>query len=179
MYAHCVEANKCKLPRDTDEFLYSGYANHPVIYVLWEDAVAYCEFVGRRLPSEAEWEKAACGSDGNVYPWGNNAPTCELLNYDGEIFKTTVVKNYPLGVSVYGAYDMAGNVWEWVKDKYDESYYQNSSSSNPPGPENGQYRVLRGGSWFSDTSAVRSSYRYNYIPTETFSNIGFRCALSD
>lgn len=181
-YALCVNTGRCNEPWDTELFLNSGYANHPVVYVSWEYAKTYCEWAGRRLPSEAEWEKAARGTDGNLYPWGNNAPASDLLNYNNEIGETTEVGNYPEGASIYGALDMAGNVWEWVEDWYDADYYQTSPSSNPTGPDSGEYRVLRGGSWHFDNvivrSTVRSTYRSWGNPSNTNLDIGFRCALS-
>ncbi len=171
----------------------SGLSTHPVVHVSWNDSAAYCEWVGARLPSEAEWEKSARGVDGRTYPWGEAAPDGKLLNYadvnldvdwadksvdDGNEF-TAPVGSYPTGVSPYGAYDMAGNVWEWVADWYADSYYQDSPSDNPTGPTAGDGRTLRGGSWNNEADFVRTSNRVWYAPVGPYGNLGFRCAKSN
>lgn len=184
MYAKCVEANQCNLPSkkrsqtrlsyfDTPEF-----SDYPIIYVTWDDAFAYCSWVGRTLPTEAQWEKAARGEDGRTYPWGEVSPRDTLANYDNHFGDTTRVGTFPDGASQYGVYDMAGNVWEWVNDWYDGSYYQSSPSSNPLGPSSGQYRVLRGSSWGYYEYGVRSVYRNWYVPWHSDELVGFRCALA-
>lgn len=155
--------------------------NHPVFHVSWNDAVAYCTWAGRRLPTEAEWEKAASWNDENqekyVYPRGDSIG-CASGNFLGCIGDTTQVGSYFSGKSPYGALDMAGNVWEWVFDWYGENYYQNSALSNPIGPSSGQYRVLRGGSWVFSVHFARSAFRGQGLPIKTYDYIGFRCALS-
>ncbi|MEP7133839.1 MAG: SUMF1/EgtB/PvdO family nonheme iron enzyme [Chloroflexota bacterium] len=184
MYAQCVSANACVDPQTKNSatvFLYYGnipFNNFPVIYVDWNMAQTYCSWAGRRLPTEAEWEKAARGTDGRIYPWGNEAPNGTLLNYKGNAQDTTSVKSYEDGKSPYGAYDMLGNVWEWVNDWYSASYYQNSPGSDPPGPESGEAHVDRGGSWLKEDNSFTVSKRDNGGPTFTSLNLGFRCAMS-
>ncbi len=165
--------------------------DHPVVLVSWYDAEAYCEWADRRLPTEAEWEKAARGRDGQVYPWGDEFEGTRLNycdtncvfswkdeNSDDRYGVTASVGSYPTGASPYGALDMAGNVWEWVADWYDGDYYGSSPERNPSGPETGQYRVLRGGSWFDYQNGVRSADRYHFTPGARHNGLGIRCALS-
>jgi len=184
MYAKCVEVNQCNLPSSKRSVKHSSYfgnpefGEYPVIYVSWADALAYCLWAGRTLPTEAQWEKAARGTDGRTYPWGNILPKDTLLNYNNIFGDTTRVGLFPDGGSIYGALDMAGNVWEWVGDWYDETYYRISPASNPEGPDSGQFRVLRGGSYYYGDYGIRSSARNPVSPVDANSNIGFRCALS-
>ena len=145
---------------------------HPVVEVSWDDAVAFCVWASQvtgckvTLPIEAQWEKAARGTDGRIYPWGNGAPNANLANFNMNVKDTTEVGKYsPAGDSPYGLADTAGNVWEWVTDWLDENYYAKSPSSNPQGPTTGQYRVLRGGGWNSYSSSVRAAYRGGNGPT--------------
>jgi serine/threonine-protein kinase len=158
--------------------------NHPVVRVSWNDARAFCKWLSQktgkqhRLPTEAEWEKAARGTDGRKYPWGNDAPNKGLLNYNYNVGDTNEVGKYPAGKSIYNAYDMAGNVWEWVNDWDSDTYYKSSPSSNPLGPDSGGIKVLRGGSWSVDVSFVRSAIRFGDVPSETYYDYGFRCARS-
>jgi formylglycine-generating enzyme required for sulfatase activity len=157
----------------------AGYANHPVAEVTWYGARAYCEWAGRRLPTEAEWEKAARGKTGQLFPWGNQQPTCELANLDWACYLRvpTEVGSYPAGISPYGALDMAGNVWEWVADWYSDDYYATSSAYSPQGPESGGSKVIRGGSWHPHQYDVRAANRAKNQPTSSGRDVGFRCVL--
>jgi len=182
LYKFCVDAGVCPpllwLSSDTRSNYYGNpeFDEYPVVNVDWNMAKAYCEWRGARLPTEAEWEKAARGTDGRTYPWGNDAPNKNLLNYNQETGNTTKVGSYEAGRSFYGAYDMAGNVMEWVNDWYDEAYYQDSPLSNPLGPDTGQYKVLRGGSWATLDFDARSWSRRRYDPSSPNYINGFRCA---
>jgi formylglycine-generating enzyme required for sulfatase activity len=175
-YRRCVEAGACAQAGCMGDSSYNADAQ-PVVCVSWEDAAAYCGWAGARLPTEAEWEKAARGTEGRTYPWGDEAPDCGRANYSGCEGRPSGVGSHPGGASPYGVLDMAGNVWEWVSDWYDGSYYGRSPAGNPQGPESGQYRVLRGGSCYNVSDFVRSAYRGGYIPGDRC-DVGFRCGVS-
>src|SRR5919109_370105 len=135
--------------------------------------------MGRSPPTHrSRMGESRAGDDGRTYPWGDDAPNNNLLNYNRNLGDTTEVGKYPDGVSPYGALDMAGNVWEWVADWYSDTYYASSPASNPLGPELGQDRVLRGGTWGGNDGSVRSALRDWYGPTVSGSSIGFRCDSS-
>jgi len=156
-----------------------GYEDHPVIGVNWYGARAYCLWYGARLPTEAEWEKAARGTNGQLYPWGNTPPSCDLGNYwveDSCVDDTTAVGSYMAGRSPFGALDMAGNVWEWVSDWYEGNYYTNSPTVNPLGPQSGSTKVIRSGSWSNLGSFARAGFRGFFDPANMNYNVGFRCA---
>ena len=183
-YEACVSSGVCKPPVQGDSFTRSNYygvpeyGEFPVVYVNWHMAKSYCEWRDARLPTEAEWEKAARGTDGRLYPWGTGID-CQVANYYGPsgcYGGTNKVGSYEGGKSSYGVYDMAGNVWEWVADWFSETYYQISPVSNPSGPDSGQSRVLRGGSWNRLQYDVRVTNRNKYDPNYNNFDIGFRCA---
>jgi serine/threonine-protein kinase len=178
MYALCVAEGACQPPVNSNYYGIPEFDNNPVTNVDWNMAQAYCGWAGRRLPTEAEWEKAARGTDGRYYPWGNEAPNADLLNYGLNVGVTTAVGSYPAGASPYGALDMAGNVWEWVADWYQVDYYTLGNTSNPQGPHDGRHRVIRGGAWGIFEAGVSTSARVRYLPESSSYDVGFRCAVS-
>jgi formylglycine-generating enzyme required for sulfatase activity len=185
LYSACVNAGACNPPVQADAFTRSSYYGneeydeYPVVYVKWNMAKAFCEWRGARLPTEAQWEKAARGTDARMYPWGKEVD-CRKANYQGGgngcAGGTSKVGSYESGKSPYGVYDLAGNVWEWVADWYSETYYSTSAESNPSGPDAGQARVLRGGSWNRNQFEIQVVNRNRFAADYSNFDIGFRCA---
>lgn len=153
-----------------------GFENHPAVEVSWFGAKAYCQWVGGRLPSEAEWEYAARGTDGRIYPWGDgiNCENAQYANCSGTLLP---VDSKPAGASPFGVLGLSGNVWEWVGDWYSDDYFSESPEIQPPGPKDGVTRVLRGGSWEYDWKHLRAANRRNNGPAVSMHDYGFRCVL--
>ena len=181
MYQQCVTTGDCQPPEKTSSktrpayYGESQYQDYPVVFISWEDASTYCHWAGRRLPTEAEWEKAARGTDSQLYPWGDVPADFRKANFNNLVGDTTRVGSFPGGASPFGALDMAGNVAEWVADWYGEDYYAASPYKNPPGPKRGDFRILRGGSWFNTANALRTTFRLWNYPNLRSETIGFRC----
>lgn len=181
-YGACVEARACTSPALLSSttrpsyFGSSAYEEYPVIHVSWAQAAAFCAWAGGRLPSEAEWERAARGTaDARTYPWGDSQPDCTKANFAGCVGDTDRVGARPAGQSPYGLADMAGNVWEWTADWYEAGYYSRSPEDDPAGPDSGHLKVMRGGCWVSGASSLRSTCRKAELPSLWAPNVGFRC----
>jgi len=175
-YASCVAAGKCDKPDGMDD---AENGNLPVTGIDWKDAADYCAFARKRLPTEAEWEKAARGTEGRTYPWGENID-CSYANYrECEVGGPLPVGSYRKGAGPYKTMDMAGNVCEWVSDYYNAGYYKSTPAPDPTGPESGKYRVVRGGSFARPMVGMRSADRAGYSPRTKAPYIGFRCAMDD
>jgi len=180
-YKECVDAGECDTPACYWDP--SGTPNRPVECVNWTQAGEYCAWAGKRLPTEAEWEKAARGTDARKYPWGNERAACDYAVMDdgsgngcGTERPWDVCSKSPAGDSPYGLCDMAGNLLEWVSDWYDSAYYASSPASNPTGPVNGSGRVARGGSFFDYHYNLRASVRGGQDPSWDRGGLSFRCA---
>jgi formylglycine-generating enzyme required for sulfatase activity len=199
-YALCVAVDACESPEQPGSETrnaYFGdvrYEDYPVIYVNWSMASAYCGWAEARLPTEAEWEKAARSADARIFPWGDewDVHSPRRLNFsdtndphggsdptanDG-FPETAPVASFEAGRSPYGLYDMAGNVWEWVADFFDPEYYQQGVALNPTGPLEGELRSVRGGSWVASQLVFRTFNRNGIHPSSAASGLGFRCAAS-
>lgn len=181
MYSKCVEQEKCPIPVKINDPVAQQYGkprfdDHPVVMVTWHAALAYCQWAGGRLPTEAEWEKAARGTDGRLFPWGNDPNVDGLANYSSN--SPSPVGSYLAGSSPYGVYDMAGNVLEWVNDSFESAYYQHSPLDNPTGPLSGSRKVIRGGAFNQHgIPGLRTVARASRKATDTLISIGFRCAV--
>lgn len=191
IFQKCVTAGVCRprpaaagttgvaSSRQMNYYYDAAFADYPVLTYQVEDAQTYCKWSGRRLPTEAEWEKAARGADDRPFPWGTETD-CAHATFFGCTQDTTDVNGPAAGASPYGVLNMAGNVWEWVSDWYADDYYAHSPASNPPGPVSGRYNVLRGGGWRSITSHLRTTARIEGVAQHYFdSQEGFRCAMSE
>jgi formylglycine-generating enzyme required for sulfatase activity len=178
-YMSCVSAGYCTSPNAQDNPAYSDApkSNDPVVGVTYEQAAAYCTFINAQLPTEAEWEKAARGPHGSIYPWGSGAPSCSLLNFDNCVGSTTDVTSYRRSQSYYGALDMEGNAFEWVADWYNPNYYRTSPATNPPGPDGGRGRSVRSSSYKSGADQVAASLRFFDLPSDHRQDLGFRCIV--
>jgi formylglycine-generating enzyme required for sulfatase activity len=181
-YAKFLEATGLGAPPDWKVMNQPSHQNRPVVNISWSDANRYCRWAGKRLPTEAEWEKAARGTDERMYPWGNVRLDRLRANHGKETWENhaslATVGSLEAGQSPYGIHDLAGNAWEWVSDWYDKDYYERSPSQSPNGPEQGAAKVLRGGSWYSNPGYLRSTYRFSLPPSSRDSDFGFRCVKS-
>ena len=182
MYAFCISVGACAPPaQEVGATLYDNpvYANYPIVGVSWDMASNYCAWIGGRLPSEAQWEKAARGSQGSQYPWGNSEASCDVGNFAGCVGALTDVTKYPDGASQYGVLDMAGNVFEWVNDFYAEDYYNSAPAENPTGPDSGEFRVVRGSGYETDIDQASSAIRRPAGTGYHSRDLGFRCVVQE
>lgn len=176
-YQACEKAGACQAPACTEDGdAPESRPNHPVVCVTWEAAKTFCAWAGKRLPTEAEWEKAARGSDGATYPWGEGEPSCSRANYVDCGNERQAVDALPDGKSPYGALNMAGNVYEWVGDWHHAEYYALSPAKNPPGPWSGGKKVVRGGAFSYGAGELNAHGRTYDRPVKAYDQVGFRCA---
>ena len=174
-YKKYFDAEKIRKPAFWKNKDFNG-PKQPVVGISWEEANKYCKWRNKRLPTEAEWEKASRGKRQIIFPWGNNEPDDTRLNFNNHLGKTAPVGSYRLGKSDFGVYDLSGNVSEWVFDWHDAEYYLFAPEKNPTGPEKGKYKVIRGGNWRNNRDDVRLTYRGATVPKLRVKSIGFRCA---
>lgn len=176
-YSRFVKSEKRKPSRFSGDVRFNK-PDYPVVGIRWDDAMAYCEWRDKRLPTEAEWEKAARGTDNRMFTWGNrfNPGAANISSASDPFPFTSSVGRFPAGASPYGIMDMLGNVWEWCSDWYDKDYYKIGIFNNPKGPYTGKLKVLRGGSWFNDKEIIRVTKRYKSSPINRSQTYGFRCA---
>lgn len=182
MYTQCVATGNCSPPaQEVGSPVYSNpqYGDFPVVGVTWDMAANYCGWTQSQLPTEAQWEKAARGEEGAVYPWGIDDPSCGLLNFEGCLGHTNSVLDFEGGRSPYGAYDMAGNVFQWVKDFYEEHAYDSMELRNPAGPSSGTSHSLRGSSYETETALLPSGIRHFGAAAYHSGELGFRCAVPE
>ncbi|BFU94039.1 MAG: conserved exported protein of unknown function [Nitrospira sp.] len=194
LYRKFLESGNHDSPPTWDDEAATTVGDRPAVGMKWDDATAYCEWVGKRLPTEAEWEKAARGTDGRRYPWGHMQPFVDIANYNRGVWVSEAVTLVSVtsglegmsvrhglktgGKSPYGLAHMAGNASEWVADWYDREFYQQSPEKNPTGPSKGEKRVIRGGSWADLPPALRVTARFSAEPEFEDRTIGFRCAMT-
>jgi len=192
-YQAFLESGKQDIPSVQHDDAVSSLEDRPAVGVTWNEAANYCQWAGKRLPTEAEWEKAARGTDGRRYPWGHMQPFVDIANYNRGIWVSEAITLVPVGSglegmsvrhglkeggkSPYGLFHMAGNAAEWVNDWYDREYYQKSPDTNPSGPSTGEKRALRGGSWADLPTALRVTARFSAEPEFEDRTVGFRCAM--
>jgi formylglycine-generating enzyme required for sulfatase activity len=178
MYLECIQAGACT-SGGSSRIYNDTWIGHPVMDVNWYESQDYCAWRGGRLPTEAEWEKAARGTDERIFPWGNEPVTCELARFGECGWFTVPIGQHPDGVSPYGVHDMAGNAWEWTQDWYDQDYYTSSPAENPTGPEEDTgWKSTRGGAWFYQGGLMTSVWRNHAPPSVAYSYLGFRCVIA-
>jgi formylglycine-generating enzyme len=182
MYSICLAAGECALP--LDEAAVKALSDpvkrdFPVVNLDWQQADTYCRFVEGHLPTEAQWEKTARGPTGHIYPWGDAAPACDLLNFKDCVGEKSDVFDHLAGKSYYDALDLSGNVFEWVADWYTPGYYERAPGVDPLGPEIGQVRSVRSSGYNSETSMVSSARRFYLKPDEHRLDLGFRCVVEN
>jgi len=173
-----IEDDHCHIYVDNGVYRVNDeYGDYPVVCVSWYGADAYSRWAGKKLPTEAEWEKSARGTDGRLYPWGSewDENKCAHCYSSGKVLP---VGSYPHGISPCGLMDMSGNVWEWCSDWYDKDYYTNRPDESPFGPASGEEKVIRGGSWKNDSRSCRCANRQKYTPENRNYSLGFRCVKS-